>query len=490
MQIITSLNKLTSSENSLDKLAYAIHEENFSYRDVLSSAENIRHFLKTNGISKPVIVFGHKQVGMLSSFIGCNAAGVAFIPVDISTPKERIEHIIKLSEAQLIISISPLTFEPTCKVFNYDNLIDRKSTHSLCLDNYVSGEDVSYIIFTSGSTGVPKGVKISMEALDDFVEWSRSLVEDASSFSFVNHALFSFDLSIFEVWTAISLQGKIVALDHKNNSNIRASYELMQKEKCSIWVSTPSFMDMCLIDTKYSELTLPDLTHFVFCGEILSKATALKLKSKFPNSKIFNLYGPTEATCATTAIEITENVLAEYDILPVGYVKPNTQIYIDEKNNNEVIIVGKNVSHGYVNDSEKTKSQFFQSNGVRAYRTGDCGYFNEENILFVKGRIDRQIKFRGFRIELEEIESALRTALNISNAICLPVIKEEKVHALVAVLPSQVNINHKDLIEKLRPILPEYMIPTKLRFLDQMPLNNNGKIDKKEIEKLLAEKNG
>jgi D-alanine--poly(phosphoribitol) ligase subunit 1 len=243
-----------------------------------------------------------------------------------------------------------------------------------------------------------------------------------------------------------------------------------------------------LIDRSFSGANLPSLSHFVFCGEILTKATALKLRQKFPSAKILNLYGPTEATCATTGIDINDDILAKYDVLPVGYVKPGTSIYIDDGlNGKEIVIVGTNVSHGYINDKEKTRAQFFKMNGVRAYRTGDYGFFENDNLLFVKGRIDRQVKFKGYRIELEEIESVMRQVLDVSNILCLPVYNEDKITELVAVFFNDQKYTYKELVEKLNLILPDYMIPTKIKNLNQLPLTSNGKLDRKAVENLIAQ---
>ena len=486
MTLKKTLREIVTSENLLKDTAYSYKNNNYSYDFVLIAAEKIRQSIAKRGSSKPVIIFGHKQVGMLAGFIGCNAAGVAFVPVDFSTPKDRIEHIVKLSEAQCIISISPFNHSTECETVDYEQLTSAPSRAMLTLDNYISGESISYIIFTSGSTGVPKGVEISIDALDDFVDWSKTLINDARSYIFLNHALYSFDLSIFEVWTSIAKKGTIVALDHENNFNMRANFEIMKNEKCTICVSTPSFIEICLIDTRFASDNLSSISHFIFCGEILSKTTAIKLKNKFPQAKILNLYGPTEATCATTSIEITDQVLTKYDILPVGFVKPGTEIYLEETENGaELIIVGTNVSHGYINDETKTKAQFFTKNGLRAYRTGDYGFFEKDSLLFVKGRIDRQIKFKGHRIELEEIESVMRSILNISTALCFPIYKDGKVIELVAVIPQSVTIIHAELATSLKETLPDYMIPAKIRTIEQIPLTSNGKIDRKEIEKLL-----
>lgn len=483
MNLIQALQNILDSEQSLNTTAYVNDIGEYTYKELFSRAEAVRVFLNHRNIKTPVIVYGHKQVELIAAFLACNAAGVPFVPVDVSIPADRLQNILTLSRAELILAAATLP-EGNWPVADLLGL-QPSTGGKFHLEDYITGEQISYIIFTSGSTGMPKGVQISAEALDDFLVWSSSILEGSEHFNFINHALFSFDLSIFEIWTSFIRKGKIIALDHKNNTNSRANFEFISKAEGNIWVSTPSFADLNLIDWKFSSKSIPSLTHFIFCGEVLAKSTVVKLKERFPMARIFNLYGPTEATCATTGTEVTAEMLAKSDLIPCGTVKNGTLIFIDKsQGKDEIVIVGKNVAHGYVNDPKRTKISFFKHEGCRAYRTGDYGYFDGDQLI-VKGRIDRQIKFKGYRIELEEIETSVQKVFGGLVGVCLPLYKNEKVSELCMVLPKAGAPTHEEFIQKLSPVLPDYMIPGSIQILETLPLNNNGKIDRKEISRVI-----
>ena len=178
------------------------------------------------------------------------------------------------------------------------------------------------------------------------------------------------------------------------------------------WVSTPSFAQMCLVERSFGEAMLPDLRRFLFCGETLANETAAQLLDRFPSAEVWNTYGPTEATVATTSIRVDREVLAQHAPLPVGYVMPGTRIPIRGENGEEVaegergeiVIIGPNVSPGYLGRADLTEKAFFATEGTRAYRTGDWGRMRE-GLIFFEGRMDGQIKLHGYRIELGDIES-------------------------------------------------------------------------------------
>src|SRR5699024_8310889 len=205
---------------------------------------------------------------------------------------------------------------------------------------------------------------------------------------------------------------------------------------------------MAFLDRTFDAEHHPQLTHFLFCGEELPHDEAEKLLDKFPDVKIFNTYGPTETTVAVTQVQITRDILEKYDRLPIGKVKPDTKITIDTSKSNdgkegELIISGKSVSKGYLNNPEKTEKAFFVNDeGVRSYRTGDAGFFDGD-MLFYRGRIDFQVKFNGYRIELEEINHYLGRDSLVKYGVVAPKYdKNHTVKQLVAVV--ELDANAKD----------------------------------------------
>jgi D-alanine--poly(phosphoribitol) ligase subunit 1 len=256
----------------------------------------------------------------------------------------------------------------------------------------------------------------------------------------------------------------------------------IEKYKGAIWVSTPSF------SMTYSRIGLVDqlrsIKFFLFCGETLPHPLASELHSEFKDSIIFNTYGPTEATVATTKVEISDEILEKYNPLPVGYPKPESKLLIEE---DEIIIVGDNVSIGYLNRPDLNQDKFIVIDNKRAYKTGDRGFL-KDGMLFFSSRTDNQIKLHGYRIELDEITSKINDIDFVLQAETIPLKRNGEVKKIVSLIQLKTNYVHNDvkseIINLLSKNLPHYMIPSDFKFIEKMPLNQNGKADKKELEKV------
>jgi D-alanine--poly(phosphoribitol) ligase subunit 1 len=243
-----------------------------------------------------------------------------------------------------------------------------------------------------------------------------------------------------------------------------------------------------------NQAMLPDVRKFWFCGETLVPEVAAELARRFPAAEVWNTYGPTEATVATTSIEITSDVLAEFNPLPVGRVKPGSHISIRDQTSmvvptgsrGEIVIAGPNVGLGYFGQPELTDSAFLEIDGERAYRTGDAGHF-EDDLLFFEGRMDFQVKLHGYRIELGDIESNLHKLADIHDAVVLPAMRDGRAEFLVAfaILKGKQDDSDFDTSQRLRrelaERLPDYMVPRKFVFLREFPTTPNGKVDRKKL---------
>ena len=250
---------------------------------------------------------------------------------------------------------------------------------------------------------------------------------------------------------------------------------------------------MLLIDKKFGEEILPNLKTIIFCGETLLKTTIQKLYKRFTDIKIINCYGPTECTFAVTSIEITPEIL-EQENVPIGKPKTNVEIKILDENRRslpdnqvgEILILGDSVAKGYLGEAKE--QTFIDYNGKRAYLTGDLGYWSNGN-LYYKCRKDKQIKYKGYRIELSDIEKNLYDLNYFEKVKVIEKISEEnKVIKLIAFVKLKNNINKTEIeIKKeLASRLPEYMRPS-IKILEEFPINNNGKTD---IAKLRGIVNG
>lgn len=398
--------------------------------------------------------------------------------------------------------------------------------------NEIEPSDVAYIIFTSGSTGKPKGVEVTRENLGNFLEWMTgvgSSIDDKEGRVFLNQAPYSFDLSVMDTYTALACGGTIASLDKGTMETPSNTMEFLKNQKVNYWVSTPSFVDMILAEKTFNSQNYPDIKVFFCCGERLTKTTANKLIEAFPNAKLINTYGPTESTVAISSVEICSEHIDSQDELPVGVVKSGTEVFIrsedgtildllnenidNEKIDNEkveeglkpkdamasqepeigeILIEGNTVAKGYFKMPEKTALAFEvvkMKNGQlrRLYHTGDLGYF-KKGMLYCVGRTDLQVKVHGYRMELGDIEANILLKEDVEAVCVVPKRKDGKIRSLVAyvVSPSACGTfeDAKSIKQHLRGLLPEYMIPKKIKFIDRLPMTSNGKVNRKALEEV------
>ncbi|MGG1401013.1 D-alanine--poly(phosphoribitol) ligase subunit DltA [Bacillus salipaludis] len=501
MKLLSTIKKI--AETQPNAIAYVSENQEISYGELWKKAEKTASFIINLALKplSPILIYGHMQPEILPAFLGSVTAGHPYIPVDTSIPMERITKIIESSKTKLVINVSaePLFIEDSSvQVVNPTQM----SSHPflpVTFDSWVKENETFYIIYTSGSTGNPKGVQISANNLQSFVDW---MVEDFpinGGLRFLNQAPFSFDLSVMDLYPALASGGTIWAITKEMIARPKILFEELKKSNTQVWTSTPSFAQMCLMDPSYNQELLPELSVFLFCGEILPISVCEQLKERFPNAKIFNTYGPTEATVAVTSVEVTDEILQEYQTLPVGKAKGDTQIVLLDENQQpvpegekgEINIVGPSVSQGYLGQKEQTEKAFFIYNGVQAYRTGDAGYMKQGQ-LFYKGRMDFQVKLHGYRMELEEIEYHIAKSKFVKSAVVVPIYQNEKIDYLsVLIVPAEHSFEKEYQLtgaikKELGEVLPAYMIPRKFSYHEELPITPNGKIDRKQIrEKVL-----
>jgi D-alanine--poly(phosphoribitol) ligase subunit 1 len=499
------IDKISAYANS-ETIAHRYRDSSLTYRELLEKSDALACSLieKFENSTAPIVVYGHKEHEMLISFLACVKAGHSYIPIDSSLPAERIRDIIDASEAKLILSACSLE-----EIFKDTEIWDVSSINENISKNFgkqpakeyqVKPEDTYYIIYTSGSTGNPKGVQITLSCLESFVNWGLSLSDfnEDGQCVFMNQAPFSFDLSVMDLYLALASGSTLFSIDKQMVINLKSLFEYLKKSNISVWVSTPSFAEMCLADKSFNKELLPNLKLFLFCGETLSNKCAKNLHERFQDSKVINTYGPTEATVAVTSVEICSDICDTQDPLPVGVVKDDCKILIlDEQGTHapegvkgEIVIAGDSVSIGYYKNQPSTIKAFskLQLNGkeVRSYRTGDEGYL-KDGMLYYAGRIDFQVKLNGFRIELEDIENNLRKINFIDNAVVVPVVKKTKIEYLTAFVTMNKVIEEKDfkialiIKNELKKFLPEYMIPRKIVIKESLPMTSNGKINRKSL---------
>jgi D-alanine--poly(phosphoribitol) ligase subunit 1 len=487
MQLIEKIDSW--SQTHPQRLAHISGETSLTYQQLTSQSNQLAHHLLTTfpNDHSPIALLGHKQPEMLVGFLGSIKAGHPYIPLDASLPTQRMEAIVRTAGATL------LTVDELQEIIAHTTVPENFKIQPPKIG------DPWYIIFTSGSTGVPKGVTITRRNLENFIEWilEEQNFSEASEV-FLNQAPFSFDLSVMDLYASLASGGTLFSVTKDEIAEPKKLYKALARSNTTVWVSTPSFARLCLMDPSFSESLMPHVHKFWFCGETLAPEIASSLLDRFPKAEVWNTYGPTEATVATTSIQITRDVIEKYRPLPVGRAKPGTLVEVHAADGRpspgaergEIIIAGPNVSVGYVNQAEASSKAFFQWDDQRAYHTGDMGHM-QDGLIFFDGRMDFQIKLNGYRIEIGDIESNLHTLPNVQDAIVLLAMKNERADYLAAFVilkqrPEQTDFElMREMKRLLAERLPDYMLPRKFIFLSEFPITPNGKVDRQKLAETL-----
>ena len=489
---------------------YDILGQVHTYGDLKKDSDSLAAQIDRLGLpdKSPVVVFGGQEYEMLATFVALTKSGHAYIPIDSHSALERVAAIVEVAEPSLIIAINdfPLA-DVTAPIFSAEQVQTAfREGASYELSHPVQGDDNYYIIFTSGTTGKPKGVQISHNNLLSFTNWMITDKEFATPErpQMLAQPPYSFDLSVMYWAPTLALGGTLFALPSAVTQDFKQLFDTILSLPIAIWTSTPSFADMALLSDDFNSQKLPQLTHFYFDGEELTVKTAQKLRDRFPQARIINAYGPTEATVALSAVAVTDEMLQNCKRLPIGYTKADSPTFvIDEEGQKvpngqqgEIIVCGPAVSKGYLNNPEKTAEAFFEFEGLPAYHTGDVGSMTDEGLLLYGGRMDFQIKFNGFRIELEDVSQNLNKSKYVESAVAVPRYnKDHKVQNLLAYVilkdgvaeqfEREIDIT-KAIKEDLQDIMMSYMMPSKFLYRETLPLTPNGKID---IKGLISEVN-
>jgi D-alanine--poly(phosphoribitol) ligase subunit 1 len=468
------------------QVAHKSGGQTLTYRELFHQSNKLADYLSRAlpDDNSPIVLLGHKQIEMTIGFIASIKAGHPYIPLESYFPEQRVQTVVDTAQASLVLTVEKIREVLETAKENPDFKIRERKQ-----------DDPWYIIFTSGSTGNPKGVVIPRSNLENFLHWTLPEHEIHEKDSIIlGQAPFTFDVSILDLYCSLYQAGTLVSVTNDEIQNLKELFNTFRASNATMWVSTPSFARLCLMDPAFNEDMIPTLKRFWLAGEALAPEICTELLRRFPKTVLWNAYGPTEATVATTSVEITPQIIAKYNPLPIGYPMPGTQILIHDKEGKsvpdgergEIIIAGPNVSPGYINRPDLTERAFFNLNGQRAYHTGDWGRY-KDGLIFYEGRIDFQIKLHGYRIELGDIESNLHALENVQDAVVVPVMKGERADHLVAFVIQKRKRDVSDfeimqgMKKELATRIPDYMIPRRFVFLSEFPMTSNGKADRRKL---------
>ena len=464
-----------------EKKNYLAYENSISYKQLNNSINFLANKINehTKSYSK-ILIIGDNNIFSYSSILACLKSYRTYIPLSLSTPKKRIEQIIKLTKPSMVLSNS-------LKYAKLKNFYFLKKKIFSSQDNFIattSKNNIAYIIFTSGSSGIPKGVCISRKSLMHFLEWYTKSMKIKNNDRCSQIPQIGFDLSVADILGNLNSGGNIFPL--KNNFYKLFPQEFLFDNKISYLVCVPSFIDL-FEDTKDPRKKLKYLKKIYFCGEMLRKHHVEKIFKKKRDIKIINSYGPTEATVSCSEILLNSENYKNFHINGMSIGKPirNMKFFIKKingkKNEGELIISGPQVAECYLNNKELNEEKFMKKNRKKFYLTGDV-VFKKNGHYFFKFRNDFQIKIRGYRVELPEIDNLIKKKMISLNSFSL-FLKGKIITFLY-----KPKFNKIRIYFFLRKYLPNYMIPNDLVFLKKIPTNVNGKIDLKKISKNYAKR--
>lgn len=422
---------------------------------------------------------------------GILKAGAAFLPFVTSYPDERIKYCLQDAGASLLLTSRALKDARPGLAGDYE-ILAVEELLAAGDDSYpgqveIGREDLAYVIYTSGSTGKPKGVMIEQGNLANYVQRDEKSIEIMHYVRPGRIALamaaFSFDVSVVEEFVPLS-NGCTVCL--ATEAEIQDPFLLsaaMQEHQVNGLTCTPTFL-LSVLNIPECREALQGVDFYDIGAEAFPAGLFGKLRELRPDSVILNVYGPTECTmgCAASLMESEGEIVVGGPIVNTKFYVMSPQgdfLPIGEKG--ELIICGDCVGRGYINLPDKTAKAFFTLEGLRAYHSGDLASWTEAGTIRIHGRIDNQVKLRGFRIELDEIEKVMAEYPQVDTCAVKVLQRAGMSDYLAGYYTSTEEISQEALLAFMKERLPEYMLPAALLRLEQMPQTVNGKIDRKEL---------
>ncbi len=453
-------------------------ENQLTYGQLQERVNQWAHFLRrTYKIEKDQLIglMVDRSVDMIILMLAIQRSGAAYVPIDKKYPQERIDYIIENSDMRVLLTDQPYEVEdcPVLLVGEYKEEVVSFPVTPLLQINSVG--DRSHLIYTSGSTGKPKGVEIEHRNVTAFLAWCQSEFENTTYDRVLAVTSYCFDLSIFEIFYHL-YQGVPIHL-------LESGTEIPKHvhEGDSVLINTvPSVVEFLIRE----KMDWSQVAALNMAGEPISDFVFRHLD--YDHLEVRNLYGPSEDTTYSTWYQLD----GQEEPIPIGKPIANTRVYIlDEQQQQqpvgvigEITIAGEGLARGYIHNPQATDAKFitnpFEDEG-RLYLTGDLGQWSEEGLLLYEGRKDFQVKIRGFRIELGEIEKAILALDGISTAVVNTFQPEGEKH-LIAYHDSA-DLDVQTLKNHLKLKLPYYMIPAYYMYLEEFPLNSNGKLDRKAL---------
>ncbi|TAL60873.1 MAG: hypothetical protein EPN85_06315 [Bacteroidetes bacterium] len=512
-----------SWNNFSDRTALDVKNVSYTYNDLYKIAGGISNCIKKRSSSedKLIGILADRSITAYSGILGILLSGKGYVPFNKNFPVLRTLSMIELSQVKtIIVGEECIEYLEEClKTISSDKcfLMPDKHNSAPLKKKYprhqfimltspvpgnepielpsVDGDSIAYLLFTSGSTGVPKGVAITNKNVSSFLNYLSTKYHFDKTDRFFQISELTFDLSVQDLFLCW-MSGACLCVSNDTSTVTIAKF--IKEKKITSWFSVPSVAVLLSKMRLLKSNTFPLLKYSMFCGEVLPERIAQEWQSAAPNSTLINFYGPTEGTISITHYEWKKDSETNHclnGIVPIGTIFETQEFCIlDELNKpvatgekGELCIRGTQVISKYFSSVPNQNDIFIKIQGQGEntwYKTGDLVTSNQNNIIYYLGRKDSQVKIKGYRVELGEIDYVIRIAATTDMIATItqnnPDGTADKILSFV-VRQKDSTISEADIIKECMIKLPKYMIPDKIFFLDGMPLNSNGKIDRQRL---------
>ena len=483
-----------------DHIAVINYQQVLTYSQLNQRANQLANYLRKQGLKADtcVALCMERSSDLLITLLGILKAGAAYVPLDASHPKERLSFILNDIDSPFLIITANLQeqfkdYQGQLIVLEKDvEEIHQQDTNNL--PPLATAQSLAYVIYTSGSTGQPKGVLIEHKSVINYGLWFAEYCDCHSQQRFDFSSNYNFDMAVTASIVPLILGSLVIICPDEIKKNLKHYLTHLEDNKVSVIKITPSYFKLLLHEVKNTYAPLTHLETIILGGENLSTADCAAWLALYPQHILYNEYGPTEATVAVSQFKVSNKNIADLPAsVPIGKPGPNMDCYIFDAQKNlvdgsaegELYIGGLCLARAYLNQPDLTKKNFIthllnNNASVRLYKTGDLCRRLPDGVIEYLGRIDTEVKIRGFRVEFAEIEKHFTNYPAIDATVVQALKDHHNENRLVAYYilhDTNASPGVSDMQQFLKNYLPDYMIPTAFVQMDVFPLTANGKID-------------
>ena len=498
-----------------DRLFYSDASRNVSYGQMGETVRRLAGHFSQKGRPRRVGILATRSFEAYAGILAAGFAAAAYVPINLKWPESRIVTLLGLMELDALVAdvngaslLTPdvLAAAPDCIVIAdaaKKPAPSRSGQHIVHVSEIeakplvhpvpVEADDLAYIIFTSGTTGLPKGVMISAGSLANYLAESRSWTALTPDDRLAETCDVTFDLTVHNLFLCVEAGASLHIL---SSLEMMAPGRFVRAREITVWMSVPTLIAMMRRNGSLKPGIFPSLRLSIFCGEPLPVAAAEAWAAATPNGVVENIYGPTEGTVICMRQRLTtppaetkgRGIIAigkPYDSMEIAILDSEQQVLPDGVPG-EIALSGPQLAIGYLGAPEQTADRFRTIRGKRWYLTGDLGMRDKTGTYHHLGRTDNQVKLKGNRIELEEVEAHLRTAAetDVVAVVAWPVV-DGSAQGLVGFCCSDKAAS--EIEAAMLQSLPRYMVPSEIRIQNSLPVNINGKVDRRALFQQLEE---